>query len=448
MQLTYNKFKQVVDRSSEKVFNKLAEAIATSENAALVSMYDDKLIILDENKDQLYLCDYVFESSKLTMHNFEKINLTENDSNYLNEVVSNYFDLDDEKPITVGDMMTGFKLKFKNESNEIFTEAKDRKYRKIMESPRINAIRKVRRIRNMFKEDIKSLMEESWMQGLMHKVETSADSVPSSLEKVSFKTPYKITVNTDPGSEASELIRLRDNDNADDAMKGLASKISDKWKSDSFRGKFEKMINQILATESIELAKTSVLQFLDENKDLFLLSEERFSELITKTTLMLGEGNSDAVLEIFNKIMESRQAHALRHKYFKQHGITEAKLQMINEDDDEEGDDSSDYDEDDALGSEPSKDAGNDLESEDVSKILDIFKKIEDQLEDDSPEKEYVEGLISSLEGVSTGGIEDSKMKEIIDFLSSAKSSEAPAEDEEEDEDDEEDSDSGEEMEL
>ena len=437
MQLTYNKFKQVVDRSSEKVFDKIAEAIATSENAALVSMYDDKLIILDENHDQLYLCDYVFENSKLTMTGFEKIGLVENDSNYLNEVVSKYFDVDDETPITVGDMMTGFKLKFKNESNEVFTEAKDRKYRKIMESPRINAIRKVRKVRNNFNEDIKNLMEESWMQNLKHKIETAADSVPSSLEKVKFKTPYPVTVNTDIGGEVKDMIRLRDNDNADDAMKGLANKISDKWKSETFRGKFEKMINQILATESVELAKTSVLQFLDENKDLFLLSEDRLQELLTKTTLMIGEGNSDAVLEIFNNIIESRQARMLRVQYFKKNGITEDKLKLINEDVDDDMD--ADYDEDDGFDAEPSKEAGDDLDTEDVDKILDIFKKIEDELEDDSPEKEYVDGLISSLEGIAAGGIEDSKMKEVIDFLSSAESSEAPDEDVDVDDDDDDD---------
>ena len=50
----------------------------------------------------------------------------------------------------------------------------------------------------------------------------------------------------------------------------------------------------------------------------------------------------------------------------------------------------------------------------------DIFKKIKKQLEADSPESEYIGGLIASLDSAKVKGIEDSKMKEIIDFLSSA----------------------------
>ena len=65
MQLTFNKFKTVVDSSSEKVFDKIAEAISTSDNAALVAMFDDKLILLDEDKQDLYLCDYAFENNVL-----------------------------------------------------------------------------------------------------------------------------------------------------------------------------------------------------------------------------------------------------------------------------------------------------------------------------------------------------------------------------------------------
>ena len=77
MHLTYNKFKQVVDNSSEKLFNKIAEAVSTSDNAALVAMYDDKLILLDEENEKFFLCDYLFENGVLTIHKFESVSLTE-----------------------------------------------------------------------------------------------------------------------------------------------------------------------------------------------------------------------------------------------------------------------------------------------------------------------------------------------------------------------------------
>jgi hypothetical protein len=418
MQLSYNNFKQVVDNSSERIFNKIAEAVATSENAALVAMYDDKLIMLDEEKEDLYLCDYLFENGVLTIHKFEEIVLTENDGNYLDEVLDKYFDADDEEPISVQDLMNGFNLKYKNESRSIVTEAKDRKSRKIQESGKIRAIKKAREARNMFNEEIRDLMEEPFMQHLDAKLYQanvkSGDSVAPALNKVNFKTPYPIFVNTDQGGEAKELIKLKDNTNVMDAMKGAALKLSDKWKSDSFRGKFEKMINQILATESIELGKTAVLTFIDENKELFLLKDELFEELIVKTTLMLGEGNTDDIVSLFDRIKETKEYRVMRNEYFRRNGIDEAKLEQLNRIV-EEGEEAAEMDE------EPAKEAGNDLDAEEVNKIIDIFKKIKKALEDDSPEAVYVTGLIASLDGAKVGGIEDSKMKEIIDFLGSVK---------------------------
>jgi len=443
MQLTFNKFKQVVDKSSEKVFGKITEALAATDNASLVSMYDDKLIILDEEKEDFYLCDYVYENGVLSMKNFELVGLTENNDTYLEQVVEKYFDLDDDEPITLGEMMTGVNLKFKNNSRAIFNEAKDRKYRKIMESPKIRAIKKARQVRNMFAEDIKRLMEEDFMGKLQLKVDGDAkDAIPSTLNRVKFNSPYPIFVNTEQGSPVN-MIKIKDSANVMDAMTNLASHLSDKWKSDAFRGKFEKMVKEILATESVELAKTAVLNFIDENKELFLLRKELFEELITKTTLMVGEGDSDTVVKIFESIVDSKSGRMMKRKFFKDNNLTEEKIAHINRlaEEDElpeapsSGDDSSEE------GDDSSAESTTDLDTEEVNKIIDIFKKIVKQLESDSPEAEYVQGLISSLDSAKVKGIEDSKMKEIVDFLSSAKApkKEDDSEDEESDESDDDD---------
>lgn len=435
MQLTFNKFKQVVDKSSEKVFSKVTEALAASDNAALVSMYDDKLIVLDEEREDFYLCDYTFENNVLSMKNFELIGLTENDDSYLDQVTEKYFDLDDDEPITIGEMMTGVNLKFRNNNRQIFNEAKDRKYRKIMESPRIRAIKRARDVRDLFVEDIRHLMEEDFMGKLQLKVDgDQKDSVPATLNKVKWNSPYPITVNTEQGKPVN-LIKIKDDANVMDAMTNLASHLSDKWKSDSFRGKFEKMVKDILATESVELAKTSVLNFLDENKELFLLKKELFEELITKTTLMVGEGDSDTVVKIFESIVDSKPGRMMKRKFFKENNLNEEKVAQINrlaeEDELPDAPTMPSDDDDDMSAEEPTSD----LDTEEVNKIIDIFKKIVKQLESDSPEAEYVQGLISSLDSAKVKGIEDSKMKEIIDFLSSAEAPKEEAEDEDDDDD-------------
>lgn len=446
MQLTFNKFKQVVEKSSEKVFGRIAEALAASDNAALVSMYDDKLIVLDEEKEDFYLASYTFENNILSMKDFELVGLTENDDTYLEQVTEKYFDLDDDEPITIGEMMTGVNLKFKNNSRSIFNEAKDRKYRKIMESPRIRAIKKARDVRDLFVEDIKSLMEEDFMGKLNLKVDGDKKTgIPATLNKVKWNSPYPIKVNTEQGSPVN-LIKIKDNANVIDALGNLAGHLSDKWKSDAFRGKFEKMVKEILATESVELGKTAVLNFLDENKELFLLKKEMFEELITKTTLMVGEGDSDVVVGIFESIVDSKPGRMMKRKFFKENNLTEDKVAEINRLAEE--DELPSAPEAPGLGDDSEMDAeesSSDLDTEEVNKIIDIFKKIVKQLESDSPEAEYVQGLVSSLDSAKVKGIEDSKMKEIIDFLSSAK---APKEEDDSDEDEDDDDDDSEEVDV
>lgn len=435
MVLTYNNFKKIVDYSGEKLFNRIAEAISTSDNAALVSMFDDKLIVLDEDNEKLFLCDYLFENGILSMKKFEEIQLTENDDSYFDQVVDRYFDLDDDQKVTVEDLMTGFNLKFKNESNGVISEAKTRKYRKIMESPRIRAIKRARDARNMFNEEIKNLMEEGFMKHVTHKVDQAKDSVPAALNKVSFKPSYgEIKVNTDIGGPAKELITLKDNTNVMDVMKTVAVKVSDKWKSDSFRNKFEKMINKILATESFEMSKDAVLGFLEENKELFLLNNTLFEELMTKTALMFGETDTDSINNIFEKIMRTSEGRRMKSDFYKKNSITEEKIEELNSLI-EQGEDAELPAPESDMGDEESTEAGNDLESEEVDKIIDIFDKIKKQLDDDSPESEYIDGLISSLDSAKVSGIEDSKMKEVVDFLSSV---EEPSEDDDDDDDDEE----------
>lgn len=419
MQVSYNKFKQLVDSSSEKLFDKIAEAIATSDNAALVAMFDDKLILLDEKKKDLYLVDYVFENNVLTMHNFQPVELSENDGSYLEEAVSRYFDLDDESPITTRDLMTGFRLKYKNESASIFTEACDRKAKKVQKNMKIRSMKKARKARDIFKEDIAALMEEPFMKHLTLKVQGDQDSIPTALNSVAWNTSYPVSVNTDIGGPADDLITLKDNTNAMDAMKGLALKISEKWKNDAFRAKFADMISKIVQTESVELAKTAVLNFLDENKELFLLKDGMFNELVTKTTLMLGEGNTEPVLQIFTNIMESKRGRQMKNEYFQKYNITEEALDQINS----EAETSEE-----PAPADTSKGIGNDLDDESVDKVISVFKKIKEAMKEkgkETPEYDFIQTIIDRLKEFKEAGTDsDSVMKDVVDFLNNAGSTE------------------------
>ena len=75
------------------------------------------------------------------------------------------------------------------------------------------------------------------------KTDQAQDAIAPALNKVSFKQPYPIFVNLWDPTPEPQLITLRDTTNVMDAMKNVAKHLSDKWKSDAFRGKFEKMVN-------------------------------------------------------------------------------------------------------------------------------------------------------------------------------------------------------------
>lgn len=429
MQLTYNKFKQVVSKSSERIFNKIASTMAMSENAALVAMFDDKLVLLDEKKEQLYLSDYLYENGILKIHNHERIKLSENDDTYLDQVTERYFDLDDDTPISIQEMMTGFNLRFKNKNagNEIITEARDRKYRAIMESPRIKAIRTVREVKNLFTKEINKLWEEDWMMPLSLKADNAKDAIPNTLKSVKFDSPYDVTiVNTEVGEPAPGLLKISSETNVMKAMTDLASKVDQKWKSDSFRKAFANTIEALLKTESVELAKTTILNFLDENKELFLLDEKKLEELLVKTSLMINETDTDSIVGVVNKIIESKAGKQMKWKYFRENAITESKLsefRMIMEDDEQvaaaapaPADGSAAPALDAAAPAAPEAEK-EDIDWEQVEAIKGFLNKIRGELDDDSDEAKYVDGLLGKLDKSKLEGIDKGSLKEIMDLL-------------------------------
>lgn len=436
MQLTYNKFKQVVGKSSERIFDKIAQTLAMTENAALVAMFDDKLVLLDEKKEQLYLSDYLYENGILKIHNHEKIKLTENDDTYLDQVAEKYFDLDDDSPVSIQEMMTGFNLKFKNKNagNEIITEARDRKYRAIMESPRIKAIRTVREVKNLFTKDINKLWEEDWMQPLSLKADNAKDAIPNTLKSVKFNAPYDVTVvNTEIGTPAPGLLKIAGETNVMKAMSDLASRVDQKWKSDSFRKAFANAIEALLKTESMELAKTTMLNFLDENKELFLLDEKKLEELLVKTSLMVGETDTDSVVGVFDKIIESKAGKMMKFKFFRDNSLDEGKIQELRTIM-EEGEAQPAQPAaapatpapDAAPAAEAQPEEGADIDWDQIEKIKAILNKIRGKLDDDTDEAEYVDDLLGKLDKAKLQGLDKGTLKEIMDLLKPEEESSEP----------------------
>jgi len=156
------------------------------------------------------------------------------------------------------------------------------------------------------------------------------------------------------------------------------------------------------------------------------LKDNTFNELITKTTLMLGEGNTEPVLQIFTNIMESKRGRMMKNEYFQKYNITEEALEQIGA----EAEASEEN-----IPADTSKGIGNDLDDEAVDKVISVFEKIAEYMKEkgkETPEYDFVSGIIESLKSFKESGTDsDAVMKDVVDFLNNAGSTdeeEAPAE--------------------
>jgi len=429
MQLTYNQFRKVVDKSSDKLFEKFTEIFAESENAALMALYDDKMILLDEDTNNLYICDYDYSDGVLSFSNFEPLELVENDSSYLEEKVNDLFDIVNDPPVTVDELLEGFKLRFINDARMEFNEAIYNKNKKIYENPLIKVKHSLREVRDANYGMIKELLRKPFMKKLQAKLTLEQENeVVRSLNKVDFsnKKGYKVDTNvyTYLQPDISKL-----DDEIKKKMKQLAGKLAKLWKTDSFRAKFEKFIQDINQSESYEEALDVAQLFFENNKELFLVEPSRLDEIILKTALMTSSSkDANLIVEIFRSLLKHPEVKTIKEEYFDSLGVSPEDIARLM------------FEQEDAETEEPAKEepsakadtAADDLETEELNDIIAVFKSIRKQLEDDSDEAIYIDSIIDDLENAKAKGIEDEKMRSIINWLASAKEEEAPEEEEEE----------------
>lgn len=441
MQLTYNQFRKAVGKSSDRLFEKFAAIFAESENAALMALYDDKMILLDEDTNQPYLADYSYADGVLHFGSFEPIDLVENDGTVLEQKVNNLFDIVNDPMVSIDELAEGFRLKFYDNAHRDITEARYLKQRMIYENPSIRVKHSVRELRDRNYAMFEELNKKPFVKKLSAKLQLENDNVAKSLNKVDWNPKKGYEVDTNVYRSIAPDIKKIDN-SIKKKMRDLAGKLAQLWKTDAFRQKFMNFTMNMKKAEDMEAAMASAENFFEENKELFLLEPSRLDEVVLKTALMNSDTSKDAnvVVEIFRKLMQHEDIAAIRESYFDSLGATPEQIAkiMFEQDVEDLPEPEADVDVDVDVEQPKKSKAADDLETEELNDIIAVFRSIRKQLEEDSDEASYVDGIIDDLENAKAKGITDDRMKDIIDFLQGAKEEEGPEEPEEKEAEEEE----------
>jgi len=406
MDLKYSQMRQLTNYSNDKMVNIIKTKIAESENAAVALVFDDQLIILDEDTDEFHVAKYKIDNRALKLTNWEKVNLTPDSDTKLESIANKYFNPLNEEEITVKNMLDAFNLKFSDEPiKELINNTHVEKCGIVSSTPKIKALREVRKIRGEFSDDITELFEDDKIKSLL--VTISEDGpVQNTISKIDFKRPVSVALFE---SSSNKVVNLSKEKVNKQRTKNIRSKVNNLWTSQSFKNDFSDLIKDMSESEDV---KETLSKFVNQHKEILLISESELEDLIVKTTLMIGEAqNTEELSDIFKEYINIDEVQQMKNEYIKRNKINEE-----NEKEDEEEEMPPEGEEEPEEKDEKEKESTIDEDS--INKILKVLNKIKEPLEDKTLESKFVNAFIQNLEDAKVGSIGEGKLKEVLDFLS------------------------------
>ena len=420
MDLKYSQIAQASRFSNDKMVHLIKQKLAESENAAVALVFDDKLIVLDENNEQFYSVDYKVENKALYLKNWEAINLIADNDSRLESLAEAYFDPIGEKEVTIENLVEGFKLKYSDVPvRKLLNKTASEKKSMVESVDRIKAIREVRGVREYYTDDVAEIMKDSKIQALIAKVNESAP-VQGSVTKLDFNSPIAIAIFEEYSNKPMNLAAKK---KSKMRFGNIKKKVANEWTSATFKDDFATMLDEMAESES---AKAVLDAFMKQHVELSILEANELEDLILKTTLMIGEAQkSEGIVELFKEYYKLEQFQEMKEDFISRNSINEDEEEL-----DTEEPETSEEPEEKAA---PSKETAIDEDS--INKILKVFNKISKDLKEKTMESRYVKSFISALEDAKVGSISEGKLKEILDFLTSIyEEAESEKEDESEEE--------------
>lgn len=404
MNLKYSQVAQLSNFSNDRMVGLIKNKIAESENAAVALVFDDKLVVLDEDKEQFYTVDYKVEDKALALGNWEAIQLVPDNDTRLEELSGNFFDPQVQEEITARDLVEAFKLKHSNEPvRSLINRAAIEKKSIVESNSRIKALREVRRTRELVSDDIIDIMEDSKIKALYSRIGES-NPVQGSITSIDFKSPMSISLFEE---ESNKVINLSEKKKNKYRSGNIKKKVKNMWTSESFKEDLKGLITDMADADD---AKKTLEGFINQHIEILVLEESELEDLILKTALMVGESKkADSLVELFKEYYNLEEAKKAREEFIERNNLNEE-----DPDNEIEADDAEEEPEE-----KKSSDKETTIDEDSINKVLKVMTKIKDSLEDKTMESKYVDSFISALEDAKVGSMGEGKLKEILDFLSS-----------------------------
>jgi hypothetical protein len=419
MDFKYSQIAQLTEFSNEKLVDIIKTKLAESENVAGALVFDDKLIVLDEETEKLYSVSYNIENRALNLENWEEINVIPDDKSRLEELAEIYFDPTSDVEIRNKDLVESFKLRYSDEPFRRLINKASMGKRSIEESnSKIKALKELRKVREEFNDEITELMEDDKIKALANSVNENSPT-QHTITKINFKHPISVSLFEE---NSDRIINLSEKKKKKINAGNVRKKVRNLWTSESFKEDLKATAKKL--DESDEEVKV-LESFFNNHSEILVLEENEIEDLILKTSLMIGESkNSEQLTQLVRDYYNLEEIQEARQSYISRNMLTEGE----GEGEGDAGEEDFDFDE---LGDEEEKegeekpkkaskkDKETSIDEDSINKIIKVLNEIREKLEEDSTQRKFVDGFIQSLEDAKVGSISEGKLKGIIDFLSS-----------------------------
>jgi hypothetical protein len=429
MNLKYSQLAHLTQFSNEKMVDLIKTKLAESENAAGALVFDDKIIVLDEESEDLYSVKYDIQDRALNLHEWEKINVIPDNKSYLEELAEDYFDPTGDPNIRTKDLVEAFKLKYSDEPfRRLINQASVEKKSIVESDSRIKSLKKLREARGQFIDDIADVVNDEKIKTIANNVNENSP-VQNTVSRIDFKHPLSVSLFEE---KSDRVISLSEGKKKKQRASTVRKKVKNLWTSESFKNDVKSMMDELSEAED---TKKVIENFVNNHKEVLVLSEEELEDLFLKTTLMIGEAaNSEQVTQLMKDYYNLEEVQEERDDYLERNMISEAEG---------EGDAGGGYEfgdedfEEEPEGEEPAAETGGEdqekdkskkksskkkestIDEDSINKIIKVLNKIKETQEEKTMERKYIENFIQALEDAKVGTMSEGKLKEIMDFLSS-----------------------------
>jgi len=377
-QMTIREFEELNLFSNKNVEKVISTIVNESSNAALVAVYEDSVILLDHNEGRFYTADYIFESEglKLTLENFDEIELEKEDDDFKAKARSFF---EDEKA-SVKELSEAYRNDVIDQDgfvSEIINEALSMKSKS-------NIID----YSELVEANSYSLVDEDYFKEYVERLETNP------LNEVKFfNFEDKVTVSL----FETEKIKLI-NSSAKEKAEGL-------WKNQEFKESLSEAFTVMI--DNFEDGKDLFEAVLEEYPQIFSLDKAEQNSLFGKTIITnseLTESRKD-IMKGIDIIFEDESVQSTKELYLSE--ADEADEDEAGEDGDEDGDEDKDGDD-----KKPAKE----LTPEQITAIANELKTLAKKIEDESL-KEKLDSIIGKLDKSINEGTRPDVIKEAVQLL-------------------------------